>query len=93
MEEVAVRRGMAVASCMVAHPTAPIGTWLVVRGRTVLRCRVVDTSQPVDRARHIRTGLVELDYVSARAICPRGWTGASRECGIRWKMDDRWDAH
>ena len=57
----------------------------MVRGRVTLRCRVTDTSQPYDRQRHIRTGLIELDYHSARALCPQGWTGNSWECQIRWK--------
>lgn len=85
MERVAERRGMERAACMVAHPTAPLGTWLLVRGRVTLRCRVTDTSQPADRARHIRTGLVELDYTSAFKVCPPGWKGASRECRVKVK--------
>ena len=85
MEAVAARRGMAIAPCMVAHPTQPIGSWLVVKGRVALRCLVVDTSQPADRARHIRTGLIELDAKSAFQVCPHGWQGASRECDVHWK--------
>jgi hypothetical protein len=88
MERVAALRSMSVVPCMVAHPSRPIGTWLWVIGRqtgVMLKCRVTDTSQPWDRARHMRTGLIELDYASAKAICPKGWTGNSRECEVRWK--------
>lgn len=89
MERVAAYRSMSVVPCMVAHPTQPIGSWLLVIGQqtgTRLTCRVTDTSQPWDRARHIRTGLIELDHDSALRICPPGWTGNSRECPIRWKV-------
>src|SRR5687768_1962129 len=88
MEHMSAKRGLPVAACMAAHPTAGIGNWILVEGvRTGVRkrCRVVDTSQEWDRARHIRTGLVELDFDSAHAICPPGWDGASRLCPVKVK--------
>lgn len=60
------------ASCYMAHPTAPLGTWMQIKGvRTgrVLRCVVADTSRDVDRARHIRTRLIEVDWGSALLLC------------------------
>lgn len=87
MERVAANRGMRTAPCMVAHPQVPIGEWLIIRGSSglILRCRVTDTSQPQHRARHIKIGLVELDYASAKRLCGPLWTGNSRECQIQWK--------
>ncbi len=82
---VAARRQLPTADCYVASPTYKIGSWLLVEGvRTGIRrrCLVADTSQPWDRARHLRTRLIELDYDSARAIC--GSTRlANRDCPVR----------
>lgn len=89
MERMSIKRDLPIAKCMAAHPTAAIGAWLLVQGNTTgvrKRCRVVDTSQPWDRARHIRTGLVELDFKSAHELCSKGWDGASRLCRVRWKV-------
>ena len=58
---------------MVASPIEEIGSWIYVYGvqtDTLLRCRVTDTSQARDRARHLRTRrFVELDYASAQVLC------------------------
>lgn len=89
MERVSNTRGLPVVSCMAAHPTQPIGAWLTITNRQTgvsLLCRVTDTSEPWDRPRHIKTGLIELDYASAKALCGARWTGNSRECKIRWKV-------
>jgi hypothetical protein len=82
---VAMRRQLPVAACYVASPSHEIGSWLLVEGvRTGIarRCLVADTSQPWDRARHLRTRLIELDYASAGAIC--GSTRLpNRDCPVR----------
>lgn len=86
MEHVSEVRKLPIVDCMFAHPTLPIGTWAFVEGAQTgvrRRCRVTDTSQPQDKARHIRTKLIELDYWSSLAICPVGWQGARRECMVR----------
>lgn len=60
------------ASCYIAHPSIPLGSWVQVWGiRTgkVRRCVVADTSAPEDRARHIRTKLIEIDWASTLTIC------------------------
>ena len=82
-EQVAARRGMAAQSCMVAHPTAPIGSWLLVEGKARLRCQVVDTSAPADRARHIRLRRIEVDPASGAKLCGARWTGNARECKVK----------
>ena len=70
MEGGARNRDMPIVGCMLASPTIPIGEWVYVAGNGALRyCRVTDTSQPADRARHIRTRRIELDYASAAALC------------------------
>lgn len=60
------------ASCYIAHPTIPLGESVQVWGLNtgkVLRCIVGDTSAPVDRARHIRTRLIEIDWANTVTIC------------------------
>jgi hypothetical protein len=73
MERVSRVRDLPIVSCMVASPLEEIGAWVYVYGvRTgALRyCRVTDTSQARDRARHLRTRrYVELDYGNTIAIC------------------------
>lgn len=72
MERVAHNRDLPVVSCMIAAPTLEIGEWVYVWGKNtgVLRwCRVTDTSQPWDKARHIRTGRIELGYDEAISLC------------------------
>lgn len=81
-ERVAAHRGMAVQSCMVAHPTAPIGAWLLVEGKARLRCQVVDTSQPKDRPRHIRLRRIEVDPASGARLCGARWQGKASECRV-----------
>lgn len=85
-EQVAERRGIEPVSCMVAHPTEPIGTWLIVEGvRTGvrLRCRVLDVSAPADRARHIRLKRIEVDPASGAKLCGAQWHGKASECMVR----------
>jgi hypothetical protein len=85
MEKVSARRGLPVVACMIAHPQIPIGSWLLVSGvRTgvLLSCRVTDMSRPQDRQRHMRTGLIELDYESAKAVCGVWFASRSRECPV-----------
>lgn len=85
MERVSANRNMPIVGCMLAHPTLDLGVWVLVEGAQTgvrRRCRVTDTSQPQDKARHIRTRLIELDDASARAICPRGWQGKRSECKV-----------
>lgn len=84
-ERVERRRGLAHASCNLASPFHRIGEWVSVEGvRTGVSkiCRVSDTSQPIDRKRHIRMRLVELDYQSARSICGRYFRDPPRECPV-----------
>lgn len=72
MDRVARSRGIQPTPCMLASPLHPIGAWIEVWGLNTgerQRCQVVDTSQPWDRARHIRAGLVELRFESALALC------------------------
>lgn len=75
MAQVADNRGMERVGCMVSSPTAYIGAWVYVYGANTgaLRyCRVTDTSQAIDRARHIRTGrVVELSHRDAVSLCGR----------------------
>jgi hypothetical protein len=59
MGEVADWRGLERVDCMVSSPTVGINEWVYVWGLNTgaLRyCKVVDTSEDIDRARHIRTG-------------------------------------
>ena len=71
MERVSRNRGLPIVSCMVASPHHPIGTWLLVRGRSgQAHCRVTDVPHPRDRAQIIRRGIVvELSYPAARRLC------------------------
>jgi hypothetical protein len=89
---VAARRQLPSAPCYVASPSHDIGSWLLVEGvRTGVQrlCLVADTSQPWDRARHLRARLIELDYDSARAIC--GSTRLpNRDCPVRVRKPLSW---
>lgn len=95
MERVAVVRGIAWESCMVAWTyaeDADMGRrWVVVEGvLTGVRksCKVVDLPQPFDREALDRRGVaLELDWHSGIAICGEGWRGAARECPIRWVVE------
>lgn len=73
MGGVADYRGLARVGCMVSSPTVGIGEWVYVVSQNngaIRYCKVVDTSETIDRARHIRTGrAVELDYRTALIIC------------------------
>lgn len=85
MERVSRNRKLPVVDCMLAHPTLKIGAWAWVEGQKTdvrRRCRVTDTSHPRDRARHIRTRRIELDYESSRAICGGWWKGKATECPV-----------
>lgn len=83
MEQVARNRGMQPTACMVAHPTAPLGSWLIVAGQARLRCQVVDTSAPQDKARHIRLRRIEVDPASGARLCGVRWQGKASECMVR----------
>ena len=79
MERVARHRGIPPASCMVASFRLPLERWVDVRGQRTgvrRRCLVVDICRPGPECRRIRQRriVVELDYLSNRAIC-----GASKE--------------
>jgi len=85
MERVSRNRGLLIVGCMIASPRHKIGQWVIVEGRNTgkrLRCRVTDTSAPVDKARHLRTGLFELDFRSAIALCGSSKL-PNRQCPIR----------
>ena len=65
---------MPVVPCMVASPTLPIGSWIWIWGpntHTLRHCRVTDTSEDRDRARHIRMRRVELGHSEAISLCGR----------------------
>lgn len=86
MERVSRNRKLPIVSCMLAHPTLAIGTWVEIEGITTgrkERCRVTDTSHPRDKARHIRTKRIELDYASSRRLCGSRWKGKASECPVR----------
>lgn len=89
MERVAERRGLAVSDCMFAHPTLPIGSKAsitgLVTGHTEL-CDQRDTSQDVDKERHIRLRRVELGFNEAHRICPPGWEGKATECAVIFRV-------
>lgn len=85
MEQVAINRGMPIVGCMIASPRHAIGQWVIVEGRNTgkrLRCRVTDTSKPVDWQRHMDEGLFELGYGVTEDLC-----GSTRlrndECPVR----------
>lgn len=86
-EQVARNRGMAVEACMVASPTADLGTWLLVEGPTGkrLRCKVLDVSQPVDRPRHVALRRIEVDPLSGAILCGPHWQGRAVECPVQVK--------
>lgn len=72
MERVALNRGIPIVGCMIASPRHDIGQWVIVEGANTgkrLRCRVTDTSRPVDWQRHMDTGLFELGYTVTDDLC------------------------
>ncbi len=73
MAQVASRRGMQPAACMVSSPVLPLGSWVYLYGINtgVLRyCLVVDVSEARDRARHIRTRrIAEISYEVTHDLC------------------------
>jgi len=86
MEHMAVKRGLSAAGCHFAHPTLPIGTRVRILGiRTghAEICTQADTSEAIDRARHIRLKRIELGYNEALRICGKGWGGTAKECPVR----------
>lgn len=85
MARVAQRRHLPITPCMFAHPTLPIGTRVRILGlRTghAELCDQVDTSEAIDRARHIRLKRIELGYDEALRICGKSWGGAAVECPV-----------
>lgn len=86
-ERVSKHRGMPVVSCMAAHPTLELGTWIEVEGPAgTADARVTDTSQPWDRQRHIDTQRAEFSYGCSKRICGQSWEGAAIECPIVWRI-------
>jgi hypothetical protein len=85
MERVSRNRHMPIVGCMFASPIWKMGSWWRITGVKTGKsriCRATDTSMPKDRARHIRTHLIELNFNAAREIC--GSTRlANRECPVR----------
>ncbi len=73
MTRVAHNRNLTPVACMVSSPTVGIAEWVYVVSKNngaVRYCKVVDTSEAIDRARHIRTKrIVELSFSTARALC------------------------
>lgn len=73
MGGVATWRGLQHVECMVSSPTVGIGEWIYVYGVNTgaLRyCKVVDTSETIDRARHIASGWkVEVSFENALVLC------------------------
>ena len=85
MERVSRNRKLPIVDCMLAHPTLPLGQWVWIEGQTTgagRRCRVTDVSHPRDKARHIRTKRIELDYTSSAALCGAKWKGKATECPV-----------
>jgi hypothetical protein len=85
MERVSRNRHMPIVDCMFASPLWKMGSWWKITGVKTGKsriCRVTDTSQDRDRARHIRTHLVELDHDSAASICG-SLRLANRDCPVR----------
>lgn len=87
-ERVSRNRDMPIVSCMAAHPTLALGTWIEIEGPTGHRekARITDTSHPRDRARHIRLKRVELSYECSQRTCRKGWQGKASECPVRWRI-------
>lgn len=73
MPGVAIYRKLTLVPCMVSSPIVGISEWVYVYGKNTgaLRyCKVVDTSEAIDRARHIRTRrFVEVSYENALIFC------------------------
>ena len=86
MHHVADTRNLPVADCMVSDDLAPLGAFVWVRGSNtgaLLSCQVTDVSESIDRGRHVRAGLVELDWASARTICGEAqFAGPWRNCPV-----------
>jgi hypothetical protein len=84
-EVVRLNRGLPKANCYTSSDWHELGSFVEVEGlRTGVRrvCQVTDVSAPPDRARHMRVGLVELDYRSAQVICGRAFRSRWRECPV-----------
>jgi hypothetical protein len=84
-ETVRHNRGLPRASCYISSDWHELGSFVEVEGlRTRARrvCQVSDVSAPQDRARHMRVGLVELDFRSAQNVCGAAFAGPWRDCPI-----------
>ncbi len=69
---VAVYRGLPAMDCYLSSDWHAVGEYVIVYGVNTSRsvvCLVGDTSQPRDRARHMRAHLFELSYEAALALC------------------------
>jgi hypothetical protein len=73
MQNVAIWRGLTPVPCMVSSPIVGISEWAFVYGKNTgaLRyCKIVDTSEAIDRARHIRTKrFIEVSFENAVLFC------------------------
>lgn len=75
MAQASRNRGLPIVKCMVSSPfhSKSVGkVWLWVKSRNTgveLLCRVTDTSEDVDIARHQRNRLFEFDFTSWKKLC------------------------
>jgi len=73
MQGVAITRGLAQVPCMVSSDAVGIAEWVYVYGVNTgaLRyCKVIDTSETIDRARHKREKrIVEVSHEDAILFC------------------------
>ena len=88
MEKVAARRKMQRVDCMISSPWHPLNTWIRLESQKngeVAYCRTTDVSAPVDKARHKRLQIIELDWVTAQRLCEvrRVAAQSPRNCPVR----------
>lgn len=86
MGQVARNRGMAIVSCMAAHHSLPLGTWIEVEGPAGSEvARITDVSAPGDVDRHKWLRRIEFSYDCSKHICGQHWQGAAAECPVSWR--------
>jgi len=84
-EVVRLNRGLPVAACYTSSDWHELGSFVEIEGlRTGVRrvCQVSDVSKPQDRTRHMRVGLFELDYNSAKAVCKQYFLSRWKDCPV-----------
>lgn len=73
MSKVARNRGMDPSHCMIASHISPLGSWVKVSSRHLVKplvCQVVDIAPPSDRAWNLEHGrIIEVAYENALEIC------------------------